>query len=139
MAPPPVALFHNGFCVSGVPTEDGPSGTPARAMQSSLGVLDERNMLTREEVVQKLVRHADELRAAGVEALFLFGSVARNEARAESDVDVFFDHRAGLGFEVIGIQERIREILDARADVTTRRSLHPLLRPRIEAEALRVL
>ena len=82
--------------------------------------------------------HEAKLRARGVSSVFLFGSTARGEDRPESDVDLFFDHNRGLGLEVIGIMDRLRDLLPAKADVTTRRSLHPLLRPEIEATAIRV-
>jgi predicted nucleotidyltransferase len=95
-------------------------------------------MLRREEVITLLKAHEGELRAKGVQGLFLFGSVGRDEDRAGSDVDLFFDHRSGLGLEVVGIQERVREIVAGEVDVTTRKSLHPLLRERILASAIRV-
>ena len=63
-----------------------------------------------------------------MQELFLFGSVGRGEERAASDVDLFFDHRPGLGLEVVAIQERVREIVAGEVDVTTRKSLHPRLR-----------
>jgi uncharacterized protein len=95
-------------------------------------------MPRRDQVAALLKAHEDELRARGVQGLFLFGSVGRGEERPGSDVDLFFDHRPGLGLEVVGIQERLREIVPGEVDVTTRRSLHPLLRDRILASAVRV-
>jgi uncharacterized protein len=95
-------------------------------------------MPRRNQVVALLKAHEGELRARGVQGLFLFGSVGRGEDRAESDVDLFFDHRSGLGLEVVAIQERLREIVAGEVDVTTRRSLHPRLRERILACAVRV-
>jgi uncharacterized protein len=95
-------------------------------------------MRRRDQVVALLKAHERELRAKGVEGLFLFGSLSRGEERSQSDVDLFFDHRPGLGLEVVAIQERLREIVPGEVDVTTRRSLHPLLRERIVAEAVRV-
>ena len=95
-------------------------------------------MPRRDQVVAPLKAHEGELRARGVEGLFLFGSVGRGEERTGSDVDLFFDHRPGLGLEVVGIQERLREIVPREVDVTTRKSLHPLLRERILGSAVRV-
>ena len=95
-------------------------------------------MSRRDQVVALLKAHEGELRARGVEGLFLFGSLGRGEERAESDVDLFFDHPPGLGLEVVAIQERLREIVAGEGDVTTRKSLHPRLRERIMAEAVRV-
>jgi predicted nucleotidyltransferase len=94
-------------------------------------------MPRRDQVAALLKAHEDELRARGVQGLFLFGSVGRGEERPGSDVDLFFDHRPGLGLEVVAIQERLREIVAGEVDVTTRRSLHPLLRERILASAVR--
>ena len=95
-------------------------------------------MPRRDQVAALLKAHEDELRARGVQGLFLFGSVGRGEEQPGSDIDLFFDHRPGLGLEVVAIQERLREIVPGEVDVTTRRSLHPLLRDRILASAVRV-
>ena len=81
-----------------------------------------------------------ELHRFGVSRLYLFGAVAGNEAGPESDVDLFFDTdnpRVSL-IELIDVQERVYAILGVQSDVMTRASLHPMLRQRIEAEALRV-
>ena len=95
-------------------------------------------MPRRDQIIAALKAHERELRARGVEGMFLFGSVAYGEDRAGSDIDLFFDHRPGLGLEVMAIQERLAEIVPGKVDVTTRRSLHPLLRSRIEALAVQV-
>ena len=47
--------------------------------------------MKRDQVVALLKRHETEFRNAGMGVLFLFGSVARNDARDTSDVDLFFD------------------------------------------------
>lgn len=95
-------------------------------------------MSRREDVIAVLKAHEAELRSRGVSGLYLFGSTARGDDGPKSDVDLFFDHPHGLGLEVIGILEHFRELLPMDVDVTTRRSLHPLLRPDIEATAIRV-
>ena len=96
--------------------------------------------MDREAAIATLKAHEAELRRLGVEQLFLFGSTARGEARDNSDVDLFFDYRKGeLGlFELMEVKERASRILGRRADIMTRDSLHSLLRPRIEAAAVRV-
>lgn len=94
----------------------------------------------RAEAIAKLKAHEAELRQLGVQHLYLFGSTARNKARAESDVDLFFDHERGkLGlFQLMDVKERAAAILGCKTDVMTRGSLHPILRKRIEASALQV-
>jgi uncharacterized protein len=47
--------------------------------------------MDRNEVIAKLKSVEPQLRAHGVAALYLFGSYARDEARQDSDVDVFVD------------------------------------------------
>ena len=92
------------------------------------------------EAVARLRAHEAELRRLGVVHLYMFGSTVRNAASAGSDVDLFFDHERGaLGlFQLMDVKERAAAILGCKADIMTRESLHPVLRQRIEASALRV-
>ena len=92
------------------------------------------------DATSRLKAHAGTLRLAGIGALYLFGSTARNEATADSDVDLFFDPaRPGLSlFDVMDLRDSLAILLGRPVDVMTRSSLHPYLRPRIEAEAIRV-
>ena len=96
--------------------------------------------MNRAEVIRVLKRHEAELKKLGVEHLFLFGSVARDDAKDDSDIDLFFDHEKGrLGlYELMDVKERAQEILGRPTDIMTRASLHPVLRERIEETALRV-
>lgn len=99
-------------------------------------------MILREpsEAIAKLRNHQAELQQLGVRHLYLFGSTARGQASAESDVDLFFDYERGkLGlFELMDVKERTTAILGRKADIMTRDSLHRTLRHQIEASALRV-
>jgi predicted nucleotidyltransferase len=96
--------------------------------------------MPKDEVIDRLRRHADEIRARGATSLFLFGSTGRDEALPASDVDLFIDHndpRFSL-IELLVLKDYLEQVLHRPADVTTRDSLHPLLRERILAEAERV-
>jgi predicted nucleotidyltransferase len=92
------------------------------------------------DAIRLLQQHESALRQLGVERLYLFGSTARNEARDDSDIDLFFDHARGqLGlYELMDVKERTRKILGRPTDITTRAGLHPALRGRIEETAIRV-
>ena len=96
--------------------------------------------MKRDEAMERLRQHETEFKLLGVEHLYLFGSTARDEARPDSDVDLFFDHPEGsLGlYELMDLKERTAEILGCKADIMTRRSLHRVLRACIEASALQV-
>jgi uncharacterized protein len=96
--------------------------------------------MERSAAIAKLQEHEAELKQLGVEHLFLFGSTVRGDARPDSDVDLFFDHPEGsLGlYELMDVKEAASRILGCKADIMTRRSLHRVLRERIEASALQV-
>jgi uncharacterized protein len=97
-------------------------------------------LMKRSAAIAKLKQHEAELKQLGVQRLYLFGSTARDEARDDSDVDLFFDHERGkLGlFQLMEVKEFAARILGCKAEIMTRASLHPVLRERIEASALRV-
>ncbi len=74
----------------------------------------------------------------GVKALYVFGSVARGTAGAQSDVDLLveFDRVPGL-FEFARLRRTLGEILGRPVDLVTRAALKPQLRDRIVSEAIR--
>ena len=96
--------------------------------------------MTREQAISRLLEHEAELKRLGVETLYLFGSTARDEAGANSDVDLFFDYPKGkFGlYELIDVKDYTASILDAKADIMTRDSLHKFLWRQIEASAVHV-
>ncbi len=97
--------------------------------------------MRRDRAVQLLKQHEPELRQAGIGALFLFGSVARDEAQDASDVDAFFDLNRPDSFtlfDLVGLQERMEIILGTRVDLMTRKGIHVRRRSRIEAAAVQV-
>jgi predicted nucleotidyltransferase len=63
---------------------------------------------TAEDIVATLRAHQDELRAAGVMRLSLFGSLARGEATADSDIDLAaeFDPTARIDLLTLTALER---------------------------------
>ena len=96
--------------------------------------------MERAEAMSLLKQHEAELKQLGVEQLYMFGSTARNDARDDSDIDLFFDHAKGqLGvYELMDVKEVARAILGHPTDIMTRASLHPALRKRIEETAVLV-
>jgi uncharacterized protein len=97
--------------------------------------------LTRRDVQTRLAETQADIFRLGVQRLALFGSVQRNEARSDSDVDVLveflpgqktFDHLLALG-------ELLEQTLGHPVELVTVESLSPYLRPYILAEAQDVL
>lgn len=97
--------------------------------------------MKRAEAIAKLRGCADALRARGATSLYLFGSVARDQAGHGSDLDIFVDYDAAGKFSLLdlaAIKNRLEDELALKVDVTTRDSLHPMLREDIERSAIRV-
>lgn len=97
--------------------------------------------MNRTDAIQKLQRHADAIKDMGATALYLFGSTVRDEARASSDLDLFIDYDPAKRFsllDLVGIKQLLEEELSVDVDVTTRNSLHPMLRTDIEQSAIRI-
>jgi len=96
--------------------------------------------MTRADIIAELRNRATDIRALGATSLYLFGSVARGQAAESSDIDLFVDYDPEkFGFvELIRLREQLSHALGRPTDLTTREGLHPLLRPAIEAEAIKV-
>jgi predicted nucleotidyltransferase len=89
---------------------------------------------TLENVLETLRAHEAELRRFGVSHAAVFGSVARGEARPDSDIDVLvdLDQERPMGiFEYARLKLYINGILNGAGDVVNRRTIKPLLRDSI--------
>jgi predicted nucleotidyltransferase len=97
--------------------------------------------MNRNDAIARLLQTADAVRGMGATALYLFGSTVRDEAQSASDVDVFIDYDPDGRFsllDLVGIKQLLEEELAMEVDITTRSSLHPMLRADIEQSAIRV-
>ena len=96
--------------------------------------------MTRDETIDLLRRHADDIRGFAVTGLYLFGSTARGEAGPASDVDLFIDYdEEEFDFvKLFGVERYIAGLLGRPVDLLTRAGLHPYIRADVEAEAVRV-
>lgn len=75
----------------------------------------------------------------GARSLSVFGSMARDDASADSDVDLLVEPGKALsGFELGELLMDAQELLNLKVDVVTLNSLHPLMRDRVLAEAIRL-
>jgi predicted nucleotidyltransferase len=94
--------------------------------------------MRREQVLRVLREHRDQLVSEfGVKHLRLFGSVARGEASAASDVDLLVEFGRPTGyFGLVRLQLFLQQLLAAEVDLGTLGSLRPSMRERIEKEAI---
>jgi predicted nucleotidyltransferase len=92
----------------------------------------------REDVLEKIGAHRESLKTFHVSTLWVFGSVARGEAGAESDVDLLVEFSAPVGlFEFVRLRRLLEEILGARVDLVTPDALKPQLKQAVLREAVR--
>ena len=80
------------------------------------------------------------LKEAGVLRSSLFGSVARGEARPDSDVDILVELPRGKSmFDLIDLEEKLAAKSGKKVDLVTYRSVHHLLRDIIFNEQVQIL
>ena len=74
-----------------------------------------------------------------MKSLRLFGSVARDDATADSDVDLLVEFDRPPGFsKYMQLRIYLEDLLGTRVDLITERGLRDRVRPRVEKEAIRV-
>ena len=81
---------------------------------------------TREEILSLLVQNKSELENRfKVRRLALFGSYARGDQRADSDVDILVDIDPSVGLEFVTLAEQIEQLLDLPVELVSRRAIKP--------------
>jgi excisionase family DNA binding protein len=109
-------------------------GVASRGIRGATGAASER---VRAELVlhrEEIVRIAEENRAGNVR---VFGSVARGEARDDSDVDLLVDARPDASLlDLSRIGTRVGEVLRRRVDVVAVSDLKPMIRDGVVSEAV---
>ena len=84
----------------------------------------------REEILQIAARH-------GAKRVRIFGSVARNEAKPDSDVDFLVDMEPGRSlFDLGGLLMDLQDLLGRKVDVVTEKGLHRYIRQQVLREAV---
>lgn len=81
-------------------------------------------MITKEEILNTLARDKPELqRRFKVHKMALFGSYARGEQRADSDVDILVEVDPSIGLEFVTLAERIEKLLGVGVDLVSSRAV----------------
>lgn len=95
--------------------------------------------MNRDKTLAILREHRTEFERFGVVSVRLFGSVARDEASADSDVDVLVDFGGPPSFDrLMDFRFFLEDLLGTRVDVVTESGLRDRVRPYVEREAISV-
>jgi predicted nucleotidyltransferase len=90
------------------------------------------------EALRLLAEHRDQIDQFGIKSLAIFGSVARDEARPDSDVDILveFDRPVGY-FTFFDVQAQLEAILGQTVDLFTSDSLRKEIREGVMKDLVR--
>jgi len=95
--------------------------------------------MQREEVLRILGQHQQVLKDFGVKSLAIFGSVARDEATPDSDVDILVEFDVPVTFDLyMDVKFYLEDNLETRVDLVSGLMLKPLIRSTVEQEAIYV-
>ena len=95
------------------------------------------------DIIERLKKAEPVLRATGIDALYLFGSHARGDASAKSDIDIFVDPQSDDSFGFLAFMKAYDTIVNAvgpniEVGYSTRDGLSPYIRDNVEREAQRI-
>lgn len=93
---------------------------------------------TIEDILNTLKRHRRKLSRMKVKHIAVFGSFARKQARAKSDVDILIEFSESVGFfHFCDVQEYLESMLGRKVDLVTADAVRPELKGQIEKEMIR--
>jgi predicted nucleotidyltransferase len=95
--------------------------------------------MNKQQIIETIQANRVLLEEFSVKSIFVFGSVVRDEARPDSDVDILveFEPKAKIGFFTFArLQRRLSDILGRPVDLVTQDALHKAMRSRILEEAV---
>jgi predicted nucleotidyltransferase len=93
--------------------------------------------MLKDNLLDILQKHQKDLQEFGVKSLAIFGSVVRDEAWADSDVDILVEFSRPVGLlAFLKLKRHLEKILGKPVDLVTSKALRPQWRERIIREAI---
>ena len=94
-------------------------------------------MLTQEDILQQLNQNAGELKQNfSVRSIGLFGSLVRNEADSQSDVDILVDFTETTFDHYMDLKFYLERLFQRPVDLVTADTVKPRLKPVIERQVI---
>jgi uncharacterized protein len=95
--------------------------------------------MKRDEVISILKQCEQSLKNFGINSLSIFGSVARDEAHPESDIDILVEFSESPTFDrYMDLKFYLEDRLGQSVDLVSHKMLKPQIRQAVEKEAIRV-
>ena len=95
--------------------------------------------MNREKVIAILKALSSDYIRFGVKSLALFGSVARDEARPDSDVDILVEFIDSPAFaQYMDLKFLLEDALGRQVDLVSRKTLKPQLQSNVEKEVISI-
>ncbi len=95
--------------------------------------------MDKDRIISTLLANRAELERQGVLHAALFGSMARGDATAESDIDIMIDMNPNFRFTVydyVGLKDYLSSLFPISVDVVDRDALKLPIKPTVLAEAV---
>jgi uncharacterized protein len=94
----------------------------------------------RQSVLESLKLHRPEINDRfAIKDLAIFGSIARDEAGADSDIDILVAFEGRADFDrFMELRFYLEDLLGARVDLVTQKAVRPPIRPNIEKDLIHV-
>lgn len=93
--------------------------------------------MERENIIQLLKSQKRRLKKFGVRSISIFGSMARDKARKQSDIDLLVEFEKPVGlFEFARLKLYLEELLGRKVDLVTPEALRKEFRESILREAI---
>jgi predicted nucleotidyltransferase len=95
--------------------------------------------MKRDAAIHQLRAHRQDLESFGINFLALFGSVARDEASHDSDLDILVGFEGRITFDrYMDLKFYLEDLLNTPVDLMTHKMLRAEIKDAVEQEAIRV-
>ncbi len=96
-------------------------------------------MLRLQDITTTLATHRVALfRKYHLTELGVFGSIARGDHNADSDIDIVIDYEGSMGLEFVDLADELESLLHHKVDLVSKKAIRPKLLERIKTELVYV-
>jgi predicted nucleotidyltransferase len=91
------------------------------------------------EIIAILKKHKNNLSEEyGIKSLAIFGSVVRDEALPDSDIDILVEFEKPIGLDFVSLADALEVILGEKVDLVSKGALKPKLLQSIQVDLVYV-